>query len=221
MKTCSMKVYIIDNYDSFTYNLYQYIGEILTRKTYFQEVSDFSIVVKRNNEITLKDIENASPDRIIISPGSGTPCDKDYFGICEEVIRDLGPTIPILGVCLGMQGIAHTFGGNIIEASIPIHGKTTYVLHTTEDIFEGIPNPIEVMRYHSLIVEYSSLPTCFDITAVVRESTQMGDTNQLFSYNDEIMAIKHKYHPIYGIQFHPESFYTEGGKDMISNFLFI
>ena len=213
-----MNIYIIDNYDSFTYNLYQYIGELLTKKKDIGEISRFNIVVKRNDEINLKDIEDTNPDRIIISPGPGSPMDKAYFGICEIVIKKLGPTIPLLGVCLGMQGIVLAFGGNVIKATVPIHGKTSPVCHTSEEIFKGIPNPIDVMRYHSLIVDNSCLPSCFNITAVVSKLCKKQGQRQ--SSEDEIMAISHKEYPIFGVQFHPESFWTECGKDMLENFLF-
>ena len=213
---------IIDNYDSFTYNLYQYIGELLTKEKRFDKSSGFNISVKRNNEITLEDVKDANPDRIIISPGPGSPKDKAYFGICETVIRKLGQTIPLLGICLGMQGIVYAFGGKIIKAMAPVHGKTSPIHHTAEEIFKGIPNPIEVMRYHSLIVDNSCLPSCFDITAVVKVggSVQNEETNLSLPFDNEIMAIKHKDYPLFGIQFHPESFLTECGQDMLENFLF-
>ncbi|NQY51851.1 MAG: aminodeoxychorismate/anthranilate synthase component II [Piscirickettsiaceae bacterium] len=213
-----MNIYIIDNYGSFTYNLYQYIGELLSSKRDLGKICSFNIIVKRNDEVTLTDVENTNPDRIIISPGPGSPVNKSYFGICEMVIRKLGLTIPLLGVCLGMQGIVQAFGGNIVKAIAPIHGKTSPVCHTSEEIFKGLPNPIEVMRYHSLVVDNACLPSCFNITAVVSESFQ-NQEKTLSSYY-EIMAINHKDYPIFGVQFHPESFWTECGQDILENFLF-
>lgn len=214
-----MKVLIIDNYDSFTYNLYQYIGETLTRAQQQKVVPQFELIVKRNNEITLDEVKALAPDRIIISPGPGSPDDPAYFGVCADVIRNLGPTTPLLGVCLGMQGIAHVFGGNIVKASIPMHGKTSVITHNEAGLFKNTPNHIEIMRYHSLVAEASSLPICLEVTAIVGEhptSALDGSINE----GVEIMAVKHKDYPIHGIQYHPESFATEGGKELIANFLF-
>lgn len=214
-----MKVLIIDNYDSFTYNLYQYIGETLTCAQQQKQLPHFELIVKRNNEITLDEVKALAPDRIIISPGPGSPDDPAYFGVCAEVIRNLGPTTPLLGVCLGMQGIAHVFGGNIVKASIPMHGKTSVITHNEAGLFKNTPNHIEIMRYHSLVAEASSLPRCLEVTAIVGEhptSALDGSINESI----EIMAVKHKDYPIHGIQYHPESFATEGGKELIANFLF-
>ena len=214
-----MKVLIIDNYDSFTYNLYQYIGETLTRAQQQKVVPQFELIVKRNNEITLDEVKALAPDRIIISPGPGSPDDPAYFGVCADVIRNLGPTTPLLGVCLGMQGIAHVFGGNIVKAGIPMHGKTSVITHNEAGLFKNTPNHIEIMRYHSLVAEASSLPICLEVTAIVGEhptSALDGSINE----GVEIMAVKHKDYPIHGIQYHPESFATEGGKELIANFLF-
>lgn len=197
-----MKVLIIDNYDSFTFNLYQYVGELLQEK--FQT---FVLDVFRNDEITLEEIKKKKYDRIIISPGPGNPADKKYFGVCAEVITTLGKEIPVLGVCLGMQGIAYYFGGKIIRAKSPMHGKTSMITHNEESLFQNLPQNIEMMRYHSLIVDRDSLPDCLVVTAVSQ------DTN-------EIMGLRHKEYPIEGIQFHPESFATEGGKILLGNFLF-
>lgn len=213
-----MNIYIIDNYGSFTYNLYQYIGELLTHKRDLGKICSFNIIVKRNDEITLMDIKNTSPDCIIISPGPGSPVNKAYFGICEMVINKLGSTIPLLGVCLGMQGIVQAFGGSIVKARVPMHGKTSAVCHTSEGIFKGLPNPIEVMRYHSLVVDNSCLPSCFNIIAVVNESSE--SKKKILYSHYEIMAISHKDYPIFGVQFHPESFWTECGPDILENFLF-
>ena len=179
-----MKVLLIDNYDPFTYNLYQYVGEILENLE-----KPFTFHVIRNDEKTIEEIKNENYDRIIISPGPGDSKDKEYFGVCADVLLDLGKTTPVLGVCLGMQGIAHYYGG--------------------KGVFLGLPQDIEVMRYHSLVVEYNSLPSCLTITAkiVTKEA------------GIEIMGLRHNEFPIEGIQFHPESFATEGGKKMLENFI--
>ena len=198
-----MKVLLIDNYDSFTYNLYQYMGEILsgTKK-------EFTLTVIRNDESSMIEIRNMQYDRIVISPGPGDPKDKEYFGVCSEVILELGKTIPVLGVCLGMQGIAHYFGGRVVRANIPKHGKTDKISHDTKGVFQDLPQEIEVMRYHSLVAEESTIPDCLEITArVITDEAK------------EIMGLRHKTYPIEGIQFHPESFATEGGMKMIENFI--
>jgi anthranilate synthase component 2 len=197
-----MKVLIIDNYDSFTFNLYQYCGELLMKK-----LDTFTLDVKRNDEITLSEIKEKRYDRIIISPGPGDPQDPKYFGVCKEVITELGPHTPILGVCLGMQGIASSFGGKIVRAKKPMHGKKSSITHDTKGVFSTLPQNIEVMRYHSLIAEKKSLPECLEITATATDT-------------GEIMGLRHKVFAIEGIQFHPESFATEAGKKMIENFLF-
>lgn len=184
-------ILLIDNYDSFTYNLYQYIGE-------FAEVK-----VARNDEITIKEIENLDPNGIVISPGPGTP---DEAGISIEVIQKLGNKIPILGICLGHQSIAQAFGGKVIRASEIYHGKTSKISVKGKDIFEGISRKVDVMRYHSLIVENKSFPECLEIIATTTE-------------DNLIMALRHKEYQIYGFQFHPESIYTPKGKHMISNFI--
>jgi len=198
-----MKVLLIDNYDSFTYNLYQYMGEILsgTKK-------EFTLTVIRNDESSLVEIRNMQYDRIVISPGPGDPKDKEYFGVCSEVILELGKTIPVLGVCLGMQGIAHYFGGRVVRANIPKHGKTDKISHDTKGVFQDLPQEIEVMRYHSLVAEEATIPDCLEITArVITDEAK------------EIMGLRHKTYPIEGIQFHPESFATEGGMKMVENFI--
>ena len=153
-----MKVVIIDNYDSFTFNLYQYCGEILNKRTLSGQNE---IIVKRNDEITVKNLENFNPDKIIISPGPGSPDKKEYFGNCQDIILKLGKSIPILGICLGMQGIVHSFGGKIIHAKEPMHGKISFLLHDEKGIYEKIPQNIEIMRYHSLVVDINTLPDCF------------------------------------------------------------
>lgn len=197
-----MKVLIIDNYDSFTYNLYQYVGELLQEKE-----KDFVLDVVRNDELSFEEIKRRQYNKIIISPGPGDPADKAYFGVCAKVITELGKTVPVFGVCLGMQGIAHYFGGKVVRATKPMHGKTSIIAHDGKGVFANIPQEIEVMRYHSLIAEKKSLPTTLEITATAKDT-------------GEIMGLRHKTYPIEGIQFHPESFATEAGKSMLKNFLF-
>ena len=208
--TPKFTVYLVDNYDSFTYNLYQYIGEVLTTAKLNNQIGDFEVIVARNDQVTVADIEAAHTDRIIISPGPGSPEDESYFGVCAQVIKELGPTIPLLGVCLGMQGIVHCFGGKVVKAYVPMHGKVSPISHDGMGIFKDIPDQLEVMRYHSLMAAAESMPDCLALTAVV------GDVG---SDSYEIMAVKHKQFPIQGIQFHPESFATEGGKELMKNFL--
>lgn len=197
-----MKILIIDNYDSFTFNLYQYIGEVLIDKN-----KKFKLDVFRNDEITTEEIKKRRYDNIIISPGPGDPGDPAYFGVCAEVLTQVGKETPVLGVCLGMQGMAHYFGGRVIRAKQPMHGKTSIIEHDEEGVFKGLPQNIEVMRYHSLIAEKATLPDCLKITAISNDTK-------------EIMGLRHKEYPIEGIQFHPESFATQAGKQMLSNFLF-
>jgi anthranilate synthase component 2 len=213
-----MKILIIDNFDSFTFNLYQYCGEILDKKfkNNFNE-----IIVKRNNQLTLDDISKINPNRIIISPGPGSPEQKKYFGICEDIILKFGPSIPLLGICLGMQGIAHAFGAKIIQAKKPMHGKTSFLVHDRNGLHKNIPQNIEIMRYHSLIVDPKTLPDCFFVNAISKDEENNNitpDFTNLHSKND-IMSIKHKKYPIFGIQYHPESFGTEGGMEVLGNFL--
>lgn len=184
-------ILLIDNYDSFTYNLYQYISE-------FAEVK-----VVRNDEITIKEIRDLKPKGIVISPGPGTP---DDAGISIDVIKNFGETVPILGICLGHQSIAQAYGGKIIRSYEIYHGKTSKISMKGKDIFEGIPRKLDVMRYHSLIVDNMSFPQCLDVIA----STVEGNL---------IMALKHKEYDVYGLQFHPESIYTPKGKHIISNFV--
>lgn len=197
-----MKVLIIDNYDSFTYNLYQYVGELLEKRD-----KDSLVEVVRNDELTLAEIKERKYDKIIVSPGPGNPSDKSYFGVCSEVLLQLGKVMPVMGVCLGMQGIAHYFGGKVVTATLPMHGKTSTLVHDNEGVFANLPQSLEVMRYHSLIVDEASLPADLIVTARAEDS-------------DEIMGLRHKKYPIEGVQFHPESFATEGGKKMLENFLF-
>lgn len=186
-------ILIIDNYDSFTYNLYQYIGEIYK-----------DIKVVRNDEITseaIGDMDNL--DGIIISPGPGTP---EKAGICVETIKKYAGKIPILGICLGHQAIGYAFGGDVVRAQNIMHGKTSNIKHNGQKLFKNIKNPLEVMRYHSLIVDKKTLPDELEITA---ESLD----------DNVIMALKHKKYEIYGLQFHPESIITEEGKKIIKNFV--
>ena len=212
-----MNVLIIDNYDSFTFNLYQYIGEILQTMDSDKQAN---VIVKRNNEITLADVQAMSLDRIIISPGPGSPDDPAYFGICAEVIEVMGKTTPLLGVCLGMQGIAHVFGGDVIRASVPMHGKVSAIRHDGAGIYNDLPQQLEIMRYHSLMVQADTLPNCLTVTAVVAndEHNDLELTESALA-GDEIMGVQHKDYPIQGVQFHPESFATEGAKRLLTNFL--
>lgn len=197
----ALRVLIVDNYDSFTYNLYQYIGEVLE-----ESQRPFHVDVVRNDEKTFAELGSASYERVVISPGPGNPADPKYFGVCEQILKNPAPTQKIFGVCLGMQGMAHVFGGRVVKARVPMHGKTSAIEHDMKGVFAGLPQGIEVMRYHSLIAEEASLPAALEISA-----RTTGDR--------EIMGLRHKTLPIEGIQFHPESFATEGGKVMLRNFL--
>ena len=190
-----MKVLIIDNYDSFVYNLVQYSGQIADE-----------VHVRRNDEVDTEDIRRLNPDRIIISPGPGDPSKKRYFGVCRETIQTIGRDVPILGVCLGHQGIVSAFGGRIIHATNIRHGKTSPIKHVGKGIFAGIPNPFSATRYHSLVAEKRSLPRDLEVTA---ESLD----------DHEIMGVRHRSFPIEGIQFHPESILTSAGPQIIENFL--
>ena len=182
---------IIDNYDSFTYNLVQYFGEL-----------GADLVVKRNDQVTLDEVAEMHPDRICISPGPGTPLDA---GISNDLILKFGPTTPILGVCLGHQCIGHVFGGEVVRADRIMHGKTSPIVHEGDGVFRSLPNPFEATRYHSLIVRRESLPPELEITA----ETAQG----------EIMGLRHRRYPIQGVQFHPESIMTGMGKQLLLNFL--
>ncbi|UJF25210.1 aminodeoxychorismate/anthranilate synthase component II [Suttonella sp. R2A3] len=205
-----MKVLLIDNYDSFVFNLYQYIGELL------EEQGGGEVLVRRNDALSLDDVASLAPDRIVISPGPGSPDDPAYFGICASVIREFAPTIPMLGVCLGMQGMVHVYGGQIVRDERPMHGKTSAIVHNGEGVFQGLPQGVEIMRYHSLCAA-RPLPDCLEITAVV------GDGEQGFAAaargNSSIMGLRHRDYPMQGVQFHPESFATEGAKVMLGHFL--
>ena len=187
---------MIDNYDSFTYNLVQYFGEL------GQEV-----IVHRNDQITVPEIEKLNPKYIVISPG---PCTPNEAGISLELIDKLAGQFPILGVCLGFQAIVQSFGGNIIGAQKIMHGKVSPVHHTSKSVFKGLKNPLNATRYHSLVAEKESLPECFEMTAWT--NTESGEI-------EEIMGVRHKNHPIEGVQFHPESILTEHGHQMLDTFL--
>ena len=182
---------VIDNYDSFTYNLVQYFGEL-----------GADPVVKRNDAITLEQIEALRPRRIVISPGPGTPAQA---GISMEVIRRFGKSTPLLGVCLGHQCIGEVYGGRVVRADRLMHGKTSPIRHRGTGVFAGLPNPFEATRYHSLIVEKSSVPACLQVTADTAEG--------------EIMGLQHREFPVHGVQFHPESILSREGKDLLANFL--
>jgi len=182
---------MIDNYDSFTYNLVQYLGEL-----------GEDIRVFRNNKITIPEIERLHPDRIVISPG---PCTPKEAGISVETIKHFAGKIPILGVCLGHQCIGAAFGGDIIRAPRLMHGKTSLIHHDGESVFKGLPNPFEATRYHSLLIKKETLPECLEITA--------------WTDRDEIMGVRHKELTVEGVQFHPESILTTVGKDLLRNFL--
>jgi len=187
---------MIDNYDSFTYNLVQYFGELGT-----------DVQVYRNDQISLQEIKQLSPEKIVISPG---PCTPNEAGISLAVIEHFKGQLPLLGVCLGHQSIGQAFGGDVIHAKQIMHGKTSMVYHNNEGVFRGLENPFEATRYHSLVVAKDSLPDCLEITAWTK-----GSDGEF----DEIMGLRHKTYPIEGVQFHPESILTQHGHDMLLNFL--
>ena len=182
---------VIDNYDSFTYNIVQYLGEMQVEMQIF-----------RNDQVSVDAVQKMNPERILISPG---PCSPRESGLSNEIIRSFSSRIPTLGVCLGHQCIGHVFGGNVIVNYRMMHGKTSMIEHNGRDLFEGMPNPFPATRYHSLVIERSSLPDCLEITAETEEG--------------EIMGVKHRQFPIWGVQFHPESILTENGRQILSNFL--
>ena len=184
---------VLDNYDSFTYNLVQYLGELGERP-----------LVKRNDEISVEDIGDLGVTRLVVSPG---PCTPSEAGISVAAIRRWGSTIPILGVCLGHQAIGEAYGGKVIRARTLMHGKTSRVTHDGRGLFRGLPAPLQVMRYHSLVIESRSLPTELEVIARSAEDVE------------EIHAVKHRTHPVWGVQFHPESIMTQNGKDILQNFL--
>lgn len=215
-----MKLLIIDNYDSFTFNLYQYAGEILSRSNdQANGQKPFEVLVKRNDELSFEQVADINADRIIISPGPGSPDNPNYFGVCKQVITELGRTTPLLGICLGMQGIAYAFGGEVVRSPIPMHGKTSDIQHNGQQVFKGLPQPLEVMRYHSLMVNPEKLPDCLEVTATV-EAMKQKSSDAASTLPNEIMGVRHKQYPIQGVQFHPESFATEAGMLMLSNFLY-
>ena len=190
-----MKFLIIDNYDSFVYNLAQRLGEL-----------GITSDVIRNDQLTIQQVKNANYNAIIISPGPGTPDDKRYFGVCKEVIEKLGPTTPILGVCLGHQGIISCFGGKVVNAGNVRHGKTSQVKHYDDSIFTGIKNPFRATRYHSLVGDKTIIPDSLKITAVAED-------------DGEVMGVSHKKYLIDGVQFHPESILTDEGTKILGNFI--
>jgi len=196
-----MRVLIIDNYDSFTYNLFQMVGDILAQ----QDVTNV-LDVCRNDKITFDEIVKKY-DKVILSPGPGNPADKAYFGVCADVLLNPKKDLPVLGVCLGMQGIAHYFGGKVVPSNKPMHGKTSPIKHDDKGVFKNIPQSIHIMRYHSLMVDSKTLPGELEVTAVTDDATK------------EIMGLRHRQYPIEGIQFHPESFATQEGTTMLKNFL--
>ena len=190
-----MKVLIIDNYDSFVYNLAQYVGELGGKPEVF-----------RNDAISLKQATAMKPDRIIISPGPGNPEDKHYFGVCQAVLKSMSKEIPTLGVCLGHQGIGAAFGGRIVRANRLMHGKTSPIVHDGRGVLKRMPVPFDATRYHSLTIDKIRIPDCLKVTAL-----SMDDA--------EIMGVRHLEYPIEGVQFHPESIMTSDGKRIIRNFL--
>ncbi|HEX8997246.1 MAG TPA: aminodeoxychorismate/anthranilate synthase component II [Ktedonobacterales bacterium] len=184
-------ILLVDNYDSFTYNLYQYLAELGAQ-----------VEVRRNDEISVTQIEALAPSHIVVSPG---PCTPHEAGVSNEVIRALGPRIPLLGVCLGHQCVGEVFGGRVIRAPEPVHGKTSRIQHSGAGVLRGLPQSFEASRYHSLIVERATLPTTLEITAETTDGL--------------IMGLRHRAYPIHGVQFHPESIMTRAGKDILRNFL--
>jgi len=184
-------VLVIDNYDSFTYNLVQYLGELKV-----------DLEVKRNDQITLEQIRDLKPERILISPG---PCSPRESGLSNDIIRTFGPQIPLFGVCLGHQCIGHTFGAEVVVNYRMMHGKTSPIKHNEQDLFKDMPNPFIATRYHSLVIKRDTIPACLEITAETEEG--------------EIMGVRHTDYPIHGVQFHPESILTEHGRQILSNFL--
>jgi anthranilate synthase component 2 len=190
-----MKVLMIDNYDSFTYNLVQYLGEL-----------GAEVETHRNDELSIDDIRRLRPAGIVLSPG---PCTPDEAGICLDVVRELAGTVPILGVCLGHQAIGQAFGGKVVRARQVMHGKTSPMHHTSKGVFAGLTNPFRATRYHSLVVERETLPDCLEETS----------WTELDGGRDEIMGFRHRTLPLEGVQFHPESILTEHGHDLLKNFL--
>ena len=190
-----MKILIIDNYDSFVYNIAHLLGDLKVVPT-----------VVRNDKITLQQIQRMNPDAIVISPGPGHPADRKYFGICTDIITDLGIKIPILGVCLGHQGIVNAFGGDVVNAKIVRHGKTSNIEYRSDKLFESLSNPFKATRYHSLVANPKKIPECLEVIA--------------YSLDDgEVVAVRHKQYLIEGVQFHPESVLTREGPKILGNFV--
>ncbi len=189
-----MKVLIFDNYDSFVYNLAQYVGSLGCEP-----------IVVRNDKIGIQEVKRLAPDRIIISPGPGDPSDRKYFGVCEDVLHEVSPELPTLGVCLGHQGIGTAFGGRIARIK-PMHGKTSVVKHDGKGVLKGVKNPFEAARYHSLVIDGEGIPPCLKVSA---RSTDDG----------QVMGVRHVRYPIEGVQFHPESIMTTEGMKIVLNFV--
>jgi anthranilate synthase component II len=187
---------MIDNYDSFTYNLVQYLGEL-----------GADVQVHRNDRITVEEIERLAPEKIVISPG---PCTPNEAGVSVETIRHFAGRVPILGVCLGHQSIGQAFGGRIVHAGEIMHGKTSMIMHADKGVFRGLPQPFEATRYHSLVIELASLPDCLEVTAWTEDAQ---------GAMDEIMGVRHRDMPVEGVQFHPESILTACGHELLRNFL--
>jgi anthranilate synthase component II len=192
-----LKILIIDNYDSFVYNLAQILGQLRAEPR-----------VIRNDKITRKSIGRMDPDAIVISPGPGHPADRKYFGVCSDIITHFGSKIPILGVCLGHQGIVNAFGGRVVNAKIVRHGKTSYIRYNYDRLFENISNPFKATRYHSLVADSTTIPNCLEVTAWAMD-------------DGEIMGVRHRQYLVEGVQFHPESVLTKQGKNILLNFLSI
>jgi anthranilate synthase component 2 len=190
-----VRVLIIDNYDSFVYNLAQYVGAL-----------GATPVVKRNDEVTVEEVFSLSPDRIVISPGPGSPDSRRYFGVCEDVLKSVSREVPTLGVCLGNQGIGHAFGASVVRAERVMHGRTSRIVHDGSGIYRGVRNPVVGARYHSLVIDRKTVPDCLKVTAISLDDAQ-------------VMGVRHRKYPIEGIQFHPESVMTEDGMKMVENFL--
>jgi len=189
-----LRVLVVDNYDSFVYNIAQRLGELKTEPT-----------VIRNDKVTVNTIKIIDPDAIVISPGPGHPADRKYFGICTDIIAELGPRTPILGVCLGHQGIVHAFGGKVVNARKVRHGKTSIIQYNSGRLFDQVSNPFKATRYHSLVAD-KKIPPCLEVTATALD-------------DGEIMAIRHRQYLIEGVQFHPESILTEQGPKILFNFI--
>lgn len=184
-------ILVIDNYDSFTFNLVQYLGEL-----------GAEMRVYRNDKITVEEAVALNPEKVLVSPG---PCTPKEAGISCDIVREFGPRLPLFGVCLGHQSIGDVYGGNVIRADRLMHGKTSPMIHEGKSVFKGLPSPFDATRYHSLIIERESIPDCLEITAWTAEG--------------EIMGVQHKQHPVHGVQFHPESILTVEGKKLLQNFL--